>query len=195
MSKEIKNYAWPEATALQSTTDPNQTVKLHCLCTVCQLLVDKLDRKMFDLRHDVPYERTNYSTECKHYRTTLELAASSERGCHLCSILWARLQAETSTLKSLRLLESHLQATSTRTLDTVLHSYALRVFKESPKVPDVALILYYPPKFHELSKSGERNSLLKSCLMNKDSTDIAWIEIHAVSCLFILSVYWQALEC
>ena len=100
--------------------------------TVCQLLVDEFDRKMCDLRHDMPYEWTNYSTECKHYRTTLELAASSERGCHLCRILWARLQAETSSLKSPRLLESHLQATSTRTLDIGLHSYALRVFRESP---------------------------------------------------------------
>ena len=136
-------YPWPKATALQSKTDSNQTVKLHCLCTVCQQLVDRFRGMIYDPHHDLPNNEIDYSTEYKHYRTTLELAASSESGCHLCGILWTRFQAETSTLKSLGLLESHVQAAFMRARDMVPHNYALRLSRGIPNV--TKLTLYYSP--------------------------------------------------
>ena len=183
-SKEIGFYTWPEATPLQSTTDPNETVRLHRLCTVCQHLVDDINRFIHDPHDDLPNRQTNnHAIECKHYRSSLELADSSERGCHLCSILWNRLQAETSSLESLRLLESHLQAASIGILDMVPHSYALRIFRSLHPVDDLALILYYPPKYFEFSESEERFSLLKSYLKNKDMTDIAQIDMNTIPCM------------
>ena len=189
----IESYTWPEPTALQSTTDPDQTVKLHSLCTVCQRLVDEFHRMIYKPHHYLPYEGTDYSTECKHYRSSLQLAASSGRGCHLCSILWARLQAETSTLESLRLLESYMQDAYIGKLDMVPHSYALRVFS-TPSL-DYAIILYYPPKYHRFSQSEELCSLPGPYLSYQGSRDMAWIEMHTISCVCILLVNQQALEC
>ena len=181
---EIYYYSLPEPTALQSTTDRNQTVRLHSLCMECQRLVDKPYRLMSDANPD-------YSTESKHHRSSLELATSAERGCHLCSILWARLQTKASTLKSLRLLESHLM----RTLGMVPHSYALRVHGDLTTYGDAALVLYYPPKRHEYGLSEELWSLLKSCLMNGNLTDIASFKMHPIPCLCIPYVDRQALKC
>ena len=185
-------YLLPEPTALQSTTDHNQTVRLHHLCTLCERWVDKSYRLISD---DSSNANPDYSTECKHYRSSLELATSSERGCHLCSILWARLQAEASMLESLRLLESHLRASFMRTLGLVPHSYALRVHRDLPTFGDAALVLYYPPKRHEYGESEELRSLLKTCLMNGDSRDIFSIEMHTIPCMCISYVDRQAFKC
>lgn len=150
-------YPWPKPTALQATTDTNQTVRLHCLCTVCQRLVDEFQNLVMDQdqKNQLPDVETfpeDYSPEYKHHRSSLELAASSKGGCHLCSILWTRLQAETSSLESLRLLESHLQATFMTLLDMIPHRYAIRVW--SDRFDDQKLlILYYPPKHHDFGES------------------------------------------
>ena len=179
------HYSWPKAAALQSTTDPNQTVKLHCLCTVCQHLVDETHGMIYDPHLDSPYDKL--STEYKHYRTTLELAASSETGCHLCSILWTRFQGEASTLESLRLLESHLQAAFINARDMVPHSYALQLFRGWWGVPYVAeIIFYYPPKNHQLSASEKCYCLLKSCPMKRSPTHIGEIDMDIISGVCIL---------
>ena len=185
---ELPFYSWPEPTSLASATDPNQTVKLHCLCTQCQYVVGDFHRMIYDPHHNIPYKSgiPDYTTECKHYRSTVELTASSEKGCHLCSILWARLQAEMSILESLRLLESHLQASLKQMSDTVPHSYALRTAKSYSGVDDGGLILYYPPKTHHSGESENPCCHLKSCPMNKDSTDIALIEMHTIPSVYIL---------
>ena len=183
---ELEDYSWAEPTALQSTTDRNQTVRLHGLCTMCQRWLDKADVLISDLPNDT------YSTERKHYRSSLELAASSEKGCHLCSILWGRLQASASHLKSLRLLESHLQAAS---LGMMPHSYALRVEEKQYGLLDADLMLYYPPKHHEFGEFKEPWSLPKSCLMNMAPTGIARIKMHTVPCLCIPCVGRQTLQC
>ena len=191
---ELEYYSWPEPTALKSTTDRNQTVRLHGLCTVCQRWVDKADVLISDdLFYDSLYPC--YSTERKHYRSSLELAVSSEKGCHLCSILWDQLQANASSLESLRLLESHLQAAFMRTLGMVPHSYALRVKEKQCGLLDADLILYYPPKHHGLGDSKEPWSLLKSRFMNKAPTDIAPLKMHTVPCLCIPYVDRQTLKC
>ena len=176
------HYSWPKAAALQSTTDPNQTVKLHCLCAVCQHLVDETHGMIYDPHHDLPYYKM--STEYKHYRTTLELAASSETGCHLCSILWTQFQAEASILESLRLLESHLQAAFMHAQDMVPHSYALQLCRGVSYVTEI--ILYYPPKHHQLSASEKCYCLLKSCLMKRNSTHIGKIDMNIISGVCIL---------
>ena len=179
----LTRYSWPEPTALQSTTDPNQTVRLHCLCPVCQRLVDEFSKLGMseDRWHDLSGTSEFEATEIKHYRSTFELAASSERGCHLCSILWARLQAETSTLESLRLLESRLQTAFMRLLDMVPHSYAIRVYLDQYDDGEAYLILYYPPKYHGFGESEELCSLFESCLTSTDSRDIA-IKMNRIPC-------------
>ena len=63
------------------------------------------------------------------------------------------------------------------------------------KVPDLALLFDYLHKFYRLSKSEERSSLLKSYLIDKELTHIARIEMHSVSCLGLLSLYLQTLDC
>lgn len=126
----------------------------------------------------------DYSTEYKHHRSSLDLAASSEGGCHLCSILWARLQAETPILESLRLLESHLQATFMTFLDMVPHSYAITVSSDL-FIGNKALILYYPPKHHEFGESEELCSLIRFSFMDRDPTYIAVIVIQETPCLCI----------
>lgn len=187
-------YKWPEPTALQSTTDPNQTVKLHSLCTVCQHLVD--DFRTLISHHDVPYDTfgRNYAAERKHHRSVLELEASSKKGCHLCSILWARLQVETSELESLRLLESHLRAASMRAPDKVPHSYVLRLFRSSPHADPVCLALYHPPKLHEFCESEELSSFLKTCPSNYDLLDACTIEMCTIECVCTLFIDRHAFE-
>ena len=179
----IEFYAWPKPTALKWTTNHNHTVKLHCLCTLCHHLVNDFYRMIYKPHHYLPYDETDYSTEFKHHPSSLELAASSEKGCHLCSILWTRVQAESSALDSLKLLETHIQGALMEGLNIVPYSYALRVF--STTSVDYAIIIHYPPKYHNLSRSGEHDSILRSYLKHKESTDIAWIKMHAVLCLCI----------
>ena len=190
-------YKWPEPTALQSTTDPNQTVKLHGLCTVCQHLVDDFRTLISDLHYDVPYDTfgRNYAAERKHHRSVLELQVSSEKGCHLCSILWARLQIETSDLESLRLLESHLRAASMRTQETVPHSYALRLFRTSPRADLMCLALYHPPKHHNFGDSEEVSSFLKTCPSIYDLVEECTIEMCTIECVCIFFIDRQAFEC
>ena len=177
------DYKWREPTALQSTTNPNQTVKLHSLCTVCQRLVDEFQN--IGMSRD---ELTglsiapDYSAEHRHYRSILELAASSERGCHLCSILWAELQSWPSTLESLRLLESQLQAAFEETQDTVPHSYAFTVDRGFPAVDSAQLILRYPPDAHGPGESEEVFSVLGSGLMQQRWTHIASITMNTIPC-------------
>lgn len=183
------DYPWPEPIALQANIDPNQTVRLHCLCTVCQRLVDEFEKLVMDEdpKHQWPdclLFPDDHSTEYKHHRSSLDLAASSEGGCHLCSILWARLQAETPILESLRLLESHLQATFMKFLDMVPHSYAITVSSDL-FIGNKALILYYPPKHHEFGESEELCSLIRSSFMDRDPTYIAVIVIQETPCLCI----------
>lgn len=191
-------YPWPKPTPLQATTDPNQTVRLHCLCTVCQRLVDEFQNLVMNQGKnkfpDVATYREVYSREYKHHRSSLELAASSEGGCHLCSILWARLQAEISSLESLRLLESHLQTTFRTLLDMVPHSYAIRVSSD-PFDDHKLLILYYPPKYHKIGESEEHCSLRRSSFMDRDSTDIAQITMRKNPCLCIPFIVRNALKC
>ena len=191
------DYKYPEPTALQSTTDPNQTVKLHGLCTVCQHVVDDFRILISDPHHDVPYDTfgRNYAAERKHHRSVVELEASSEKGCHLCNILWARLQVETSELESLRLLESHLRTASMRSQDTVSHSYALRLFTKSPRAHLVSLALYHPPKYHEFYESEELSSFLKTCPSNYDPVDVCTIDIYTIECLCTFFINRQAFEC
>ena len=190
-------YKCPEPTALQSTTDPNQTVKLHGLCTVCQHLVDDFRTLISDPHHELPYDTSsrNYAAERKHHRSVLELEASSEKGCHLCSILWARLHIETSELESLRLLESHLQATSMGTQDTVPHSYALRLFRSSPRADLICLALYHPPKHHQFCESEELSSYLKTCPSNYDLVDACTIEMCTIECVCTFCIDRQAFKC
>ena len=188
----------PKPIALQATTDPNQTVRLHCLCTVCQRLVDEFQNLVMDEEQeyqlpDVATFPEDYSPEYKHHRSSLELAASSKGGCHVYSILWARLQAKTSSLESLRLLESHLQATFMTLLDMVPHSYAIRV--SSDRFDDVKpLILYYPPKHHDFSEYEEHCYLRRPSLMARDPTDIARIMMQNISCLCISFAARHALK-
>lgn len=191
-------YPWPEPTPLQATTDPNQTVRLHCLCTVCQRLVDEFQNLVMsqDPQNQWPDMATvtaAYSREYKHHRSSLELAASSEGGCHLCSILWAQLQARTSALESLRLLESHLQATFITLLDMVPHSYAIRLCWDFDD--DRTLSLYYPPQYHEFGESEEHCSLRRSSFMDRDSTEIARITMQKNPCLCIPFIVRHALKC
>lgn len=190
-------YKWPEPTALQSTTDRNQTVKLHGLCTVCQHLVDDFRTLISDPHYDVPCEKfsRSYTAERKHHRSVLELEASSEKGCHLCSILWARLQVETSELESLRLLESHLRAASIETQDTVPHSYALRLFRKSPHADLLCLALYHPPKYHDFRESEELSSFLRTCPSNYDLIDACTIDMCTVECVCAFFIDRQAFEC
>ena len=167
---------------MQSTTNPNQTVKLHTLCTVCQRLVDEfqklgMSRDKFGLSI-----APDYSAEHRHYRSVLELAASSERGCHLCSILWAELKSQPSILESLRLLESQLQAAFEETQDTVPHSYAFTVDRGFPAVDSAQLILRYPPDAHGSGESEKVFSVLSSGLMHKRWTHIASITINTIPC-------------
>lgn len=193
------NYPWPEPTALQTNTDPNQTVRLHCLCTVCQRLVDEFENSVMDedqehQRPGCPLFPDDYSTEYKHHRSSLDLAASSEGGCHLCSILWARLQADTTALESLRLLESRLQATFTTLMDMIPHSYAITVWSDHFD-DEKLLILYYPPKHHGFSDFEEHCSLRRSSFMNRDPTDIARIAMQKIPCLCIPFGVRDILEC
>ena len=192
------DYEWPKPIALQSTTDPNQMVKLHGLCTVCQQLVDDFRTLISDPHHDLPYDKTfsrNYAAERKHHRSVLELEASSEEGCHLCSILWARLQVEISELESLRLLESHLRAASMITQDTVPHSYALRLSRSSPHADLVCLALYHPPKHYKFCESEELSSFLKTCPSNYDLVDACTINMYTIECVCIFFIDRQAFEC
>ena len=190
-------YKWPKPTELQSTTDPNQTVKLHGLCTVCQHLVADFRTLISDPQHDVPYDTfsRNYAAEHKHHRSVLELEESSGKGCHLCSILWARLQVETLELESLRLLESHLRAASMGTQDPMPHSYALRPFKSSPDADLVCLALYHPPKHHNFCESEELYSFLKTCPSNYDLVDACTIEMCTIECVGTFFIERQASEC
>ena len=177
------DYKWSEPTALRSTTNPNQTFKLHRFCTVCQRLVDELQK--LGMSRDELKDLSialDYSAEYRHYRSILELAASSERGCHLCSILWAELQNWPSTLESLRLLESQLQAAFKETPDTVPHSYAFGVDRGFPAVDSAQLILRYPPDTYGSGEFEKVSSVLSSGLMHERWTSIAPITINTIPC-------------
>ena len=178
-----KDYSTPQAIALMSATDANRTVRLHYLCTVCQRLVDEFHK--LGMSQDewtgssiVP----DYSAEHRHYRSILELAASSERGCHLCSILWAELQSQPSVLESLRLLESQLQAAFKETQDIVPHSYGFTVDRGFPAVDNAGLILRYPLDAYGSGESEKVLSVLSSGLMHRRWTHIASITINTIPC-------------
>ena len=166
-----------------SATDPNQTVRLHCLCTVCQRLVDEFQKLGMSGDEWGDLSTTpDYSAEHRHYRSILELAASSERGCHLCSILWAELQGHSSTLESLRLLESQLQAAFTERQDIVPHSYTFRVDRGFPAVDNATLILAYPLNAEGSGESEKVFSVPNSGPLHKRWTHIASITINTIPC-------------
>ena len=178
-----EGYSQPKPIALMAATDPNQTVRLHCLCTVCQRLVDELQKVGMNEDEWGNLSTTpDYSAEYRHYQSILELAASSERGCHLCSILWAELQAQSSTLESLRLLESQLEAAFINRQDIVPHSYAFRVDRGFPAVDNAQLVLAYPPSAHETSESEKVFSVLNFGPLHSRWTRIASITINTIPC-------------
>lgn len=183
MSDDEEDYSRPKPIALMAATDLNQTVRLHCLCTVCQRLVDEFQKLGMSEDEWGDLSTTpDYSAEHRHYRSILELAASSERGCHLCSILWAELQGQPSTLEPLRLLESQLQAAFIERQDIVPHSYAFRLDRGFPAVDSAHFLLVYPPSAHGSGESENVFSVLNSGPLHMRWTRIASVTINTIPC-------------
>ncbi len=178
-----KDYSQPKPVALMAATDPNQTLRLHCLCAVCQRLVDELQKLGMNEDEWGNLSTTpDYSAEHRHYQSILELAASSERGCHLCSILWAELQAQSPVLESLRLLESRLEAAFIERQDLMPHSYAFRVDRGFPAVDSAQLVLAYPPSAHGSGESEKFFSGLNPGPLHRRWTRLALITINTIPC-------------
>ncbi len=178
-----EDYSRPKPIALMAATDPNQTVRLHSLCTVCQRLVDEFQKLGMSEDGWGDLSTTpDYSAEHRHYRSSLELAASSERGCHLCSILWAELQAQSSTLESLRSLESQLEAAFIERQDLMPYSYALSVDRGFPAVDSAHLVLAYPPTAHGSGESEKVFSVLDCGPLYGRWTPLAPITINTIPC-------------
>ena len=106
---------------LQPTTDINAAVKFHVLCEVCKVLSARTkDICLADvLRPNITF---------KHHPSIAQLQASAVNGCHLCSLLWDRLDRSDINEKGDSESESHTSEAQNPDLGTA--GYDLQCFKD-----------------------------------------------------------------